>query len=705
MENASFFVEDIYLQGMIYAMAIRSPIANGNLVEIKVPHLPNSYMIITAKDIPGKNSLANFSIPILADKQLSYIGQPLALVAGPERTILEEIALGVEIITEKKEPVFSGMDAETNDVIVSRDFASGDSFFGENAKIISGRYETGLQEHWYPEATGAVAEPFRQPPDGVKKGRKDAVLYTVYSPSQWPFHVKRSVAMVLGTDSETINVRPACLASHLDGKIWYPSLIACHAALAAHISGGPVKVMLTREEDFLNSPKRNRSDIKISSSIGEKGEILGSSVNIKLDLGSYAFFEDEIIDQTCIGALDAYTHGSFNVKAEGIRTNIPPQGPMAGFGLSQGLFAAERHISHIADSLGHDPAEWRKQNYNEKNLAIGIKLKEKPPLVELIDSVTAMSDYRRKWASYELLRHSRRKEPWKFSGDPIRGIGISTGFQGSGFLYNNESGNGNCTVELTLEKDGSLEIKTSVIPYGDNEIWRNLAHEILGVDIKAVRFINANDVPDSGVATLSRSISFHTGLVERCCMDIKNLRFHDPLPITVRHSAKPVSEQEWLPGKKANSEAFASPGWGAAVAEIEINQVTLEPKIRGIWMAVDGGKIFSLRRSHWTLRTGIIQSAGWVCCTEQVYYKNGSISPGLFRTYNISGLSEIPPIYVDFIQNNTETPKGIGDLPFCCVPAAYVQAVSQAMDHHFEKIPVNASDIMYAGKLKQTEDK
>ena len=129
---------------MIYALTIRSPIANGSLIEIKAPPLPDSYHLITAKNIPGENSLACFPIPVLAEKKLSYIGQPLAILAGPERTVLEELASGLEIITEEKKPVFmedtAEAAAESADIPVSRKFSSGKSegIFGENARIVSG---------------------------------------------------------------------------------------------------------------------------------------------------------------------------------------------------------------------------------------------------------------------------------------------------------------------------------------------------------------------------------------------------------------------------------------------------------------------------------------------------------------------------------------------------------------------------------------
>ena len=681
---------------MMYALTLRSPVASGRLIEIKTPKLPNPYKFITAKQIPGENSLAYFPIPVLAESRLSYAGQPVAIIVGPERTMLEELAADTEIITEEKEPVFFETETEKQEISIRRDIVSGEPerFFGEGAKIISGSYSTGIQEHWYPEAHGALAIPAGH--------AEDEAALLVYAPSQWPYHVKKSVAAVLGLSGAKVMLQPTCLAAHLDGKIWYPSLIACHAALSAHISGSPVKLMYTREEDFLYSPKRNRAKIDIASSIGEKGEILGSSVKIKLDLGAEGIFEDEIIDQTCIGALGASLSRNFSIKCEGIRTNIPSQGPMAGFGLSQGLFAAERHISHIADSLGQDPAEWRKQNYSVDKLAIGTSLVEKAPLEELIDTAAAMSDYRRKWASYELLRARQHEETWKLSSDPVRGIGISTGFQGTGFLYNDEEGNGNCAAELILEKDGSLEIKTSVGTSGSIEIFKTLAHEILDVAPEMIRFVNSNEAPDSGAGTLSRNIGSITTLVERCLQTMKKRRSHEELPITIKRSVKPVKEPGWISGQKIDTEAFARPAWGAAVVEVEVNPIILRPRTRGIWLVVDGGKIISMRRAHWTLRTGIIQALDWAS-REQVYYEDGKIPPSLYRDYTITSLLEVPPIHVDFIRSDAEQAKGIGDLPFCCIPAAYIQAVSQAMDYNFKKIPHNAVDILEAVKTKTTE--
>jgi CO/xanthine dehydrogenase Mo-binding subunit len=705
---------------MIYALTIRSPISRGILKEIKSPELPGSYHLITAKHITGENQLTVFPVPVLAEKNLFYSGQPVAIIAGPEEQELEELSARIEVVTEEEKPVFLEDGYSQDDVLVERNIVYGEPIEAEeeNGKYVSGTYYTGMQEHWYPEPHGAVAVPSFLQQANTEKAKKSnspkaagskkaTEAFTIYTATQWPFHVKSSVAQVLGWDSVKVSISPTLMTLHLDGKLWYPSLVACHAALASWVSKCPVKLMLTKEEDFLYSPKRNRTEIKIHSALGEKGDILSSAIHVKLDLGAAGVFEDEIMDQTCLGALGAYKHKAFKVSGAGIRTNLPPQGPLAGFGLSQGFFAIERQISRIADSLGQDPAEWRKKNFLEKNqnLANGIVLKDSAPLKGLIDAVARAGDYYRKWEAYELLRNRRKGEKRLYNREALRGIGISTAFQGSGFLYNYNCGNTYSSVELTLEKDGFLEIRTSLVSSEVNHpnIWQNLAHEILGVDPSMVRITcNTDEASDSGPGTLSRNMGLLTSLVERCCSAIKKQRFRDPLPITVKRSIRPDKISGWDPERITDSYTFSYPGWGAAVVEIEIDPVSLEPGVRGIWLVVDGGKILNESKARHALKIGIIHALGWTCW-EQVSYEEGKIPLEQYLGYNIPAPEEIPPIRVDFYKNDSVNPKGIGDLPFCCVPAAYVQAVSQAMDHHFERIPLNAREMWNAWELKKAE--
>jgi CO/xanthine dehydrogenase Mo-binding subunit len=719
--EASGFVEDIFFKHLLYGITIRSPIARGRLKAVECPRLPNSYELIRAADIPGINQLEGFPLPILAADELSYIGEPVAILVGPDEAKLEEYAEQCGVITEAESPVFSIHEAPDKHILAKRDISIGDAekAFAEAAAIINGCYETGIQEHWYAEPVGAVAffEDAGPPRDkgpeqkgGSGKERQSLVISTA---TQWPHHVRRSAAQTLKLDPAQVKVEPTLIGMHMDGKIWYPSLVACHAALGAFIMHRPVKLILNRKEDFCYSPKRNASEIRISSALGEKGEIRGMDIDVTVNLGACGVFTEEILDQTCLGVLGYYKMANVKLSGRAIKTNIPPQGPFSGFGLAQGFFALERHISHIADTCRQDPAEWRKNSRlsHSGHLPVGIPLKDSPPTEQILDTAAAMSDYYRKWAAFELLRLRRRQNRWTEKEESLRGIGIALGYQGNGFLYSG-SDKGIYGVELTLEKDGSLKIKTSMVTSDDDfsHLWAGIAAEILSIDAAKVKAISQNtENPDAGPASASRNITILTKLVERACIAIRKQRFRDPLPITVRRSCRPARSAGMggafspPPGKSLDPGGLSRPGWGAAVVEVEIDPVEYTPRVRGAWLGIDGGRILSEKRARRSLNAAAVQALGWASW-ERLRYTGGIISPESYEMYNILNPREIPPIYIDFIWNDSEDPKGIGELPFNCIPAAYLQAVSQALDHHFQRIPLSSKDVWDAIKARQEEE-
>jgi CO/xanthine dehydrogenase Mo-binding subunit len=289
--------------------------------------------------------------------------------------------------------------------------------------------------------------------------------------------------------------------------------------------------------------------------------------------------------------------------------------------------------------------------------------------------------------------------------EPLRGIGIAAAYQGSSFLHNPSGGKG-YGVELTLEKNGSLEIRTGMVSSGEEHIhpWRTIAGEILGVEGEAVRVISdsTDGVPDSGPASLSRNITVITTLVERACTAIRKQRFRDPLPITVRRFYHPAKGLDWE-GKSYDQNALGSLGWGAAVVEVEIDPVEYTPLVRGIWLGIDGGAILSEDRARKSLTFGAIQAMSWAS-QERIAYTEGVIPDAQIRDYPILTPQDIPPIHIDFLWSDSNSPKGIGELPFNCIPAAYAQAVSQAMDHPFVRLPVSAKDIWEVIKSREREE-
>ena len=715
------FVTDIYLPQMLYALTVRSPVAKGRLVSIECPKLPGSYTLIRAQDIPGKNFLENSLMPVLAADELSYIGEPVALLLGPDINTLENYCRHCKVIVQEETPILSlaaGTDALADVsadaaaiagmIAARRDIRMGDpeTAFAQAASVVQDSYHSGIQEHWYAEPTGAAAWPYEISNDHAADKAADitaSASMVVRTATQWPYHVKRSVAQVLGLAVPKVLVEPTITGLHVDGKLWYPSLISCHAALGAWITQRPVQLILTRKEDFFFSPKRCETEITIESALNEKGEITGITVNTIVNLGSYGVNATETLDHVNLGSLGIYKTKNMQLSSIAVKTNIPPQGPCAGFGLAQGFFAHECHVSRIADTLHQDPAQWRYDNSVKTGiLPPGTTVKDSAPVKLLVDTVMKMSDYRRKWAAYELLKENR-KGHWAEKEEGLRGIGIALGYQGNGLLYPGVD-KGCYSIELILEKDGSLEIKTSMTGSGCAGIWADIASRILGLDKKMVRVNCGAESPDSGPLIMSRAVTVLTKLLEQACLAISKKRFRNPLPLSVRKTARPQKNPAWddiFPCSEnvVDHSGFARPGWASAIVEIEIDPVEYLPRIRGVWMGVDGGKILAEDLARKSLKISAVQALGWAY-REQISYINGVIPVDHYENFDIPDPAQIPPITIEFVGNAQDEPKGIGDLPFSCVPAAYVQAVSQAMDYHFQSIPLRAQDVWYAGIKK-----
>jgi CO/xanthine dehydrogenase Mo-binding subunit len=119
-------------------------------------------------------------------------------------------------------------------------------------------------------------------------------------------------------------------------------------------------------------------------------------------------------------------------------------------------------------------------------------------------------------------------------------------------------------------------------------------------------------------------------------------------------------------------------------------------------MNVNGGKIISESDARTSIKASVVQALGWAY-REQISYVNGIIPSEQLENFDIPGPAEIPPITVNFSEDDSDEPKGIGGLPFACIPTAYTQAVSQAMGHHFQSIPLKSLDIWYALVMKRGE--
>jgi CO/xanthine dehydrogenase Mo-binding subunit len=239
-------------------------------------------------------------------------------------------------------------------------------------------------------------------------------------------------------------------------------------------------------------------------------------------------------------------------------------------------------------------------------------------------------------------------------------------------------------VEATMSKDSRLVIKTSTLPAssGAVEMWKRSAATKLGLRPSAVTLeaLETDKVPDTGPATLSRTVSIVTRLVESACEGLRTKRFREALPITVRKTQRASSKDESLESSTEPSS------WAGAVVEVSLAAVGDAPSIRGIWIVAKAGRLLSPSEAKRTLERDAVISIG-MCLGERLELSDGPASFDDVRRYQLPRLMDAPPVHVEFLDDDSE-PLGIGELAYTLVPPAFANALSQALDARQDALPL-----------------
>lgn len=101
------FYSDMRADGMLYALVVRSPFSSGKINSIKLENqeqLPENYEIFTASDIPNQKFITTFGTrtEIFCTGEIKYKGEPVALIAGPDKKTLFELREKIKIIIDSR---------------------------------------------------------------------------------------------------------------------------------------------------------------------------------------------------------------------------------------------------------------------------------------------------------------------------------------------------------------------------------------------------------------------------------------------------------------------------------------------------------------------------------------------------------------------------------------------------------------------------
>lgn len=343
--GAARYVDDIELPEMLHGVTVRSASPRGRIKGVHFDSgIPwDEFTIVTAKDIPGNNSVALLvnDQPCLAHQFVNHAEEAVVLLAHRDKYLAEEARRAVRIDYEPLPPVFTIEDSLAKKHIIwgqdnifksySVDKGDVDSAWAEAAFIVEGEYETGAQEQLYIEPQGIIARAI--PGQEV----------TVWGSLQCPYYVHKALVPIFGLPKERVRVVQTETGGGFGGKEEYPSMIAAHAALLAWKSGKPVKMIYDRAEDMVATTKRHPSRMRHRTALTADGKFLAMDIDFVLDGRAYLTLSPVVLSRGTI-------HGSRTVflsQCASARTRCRHEHPSAR-GVSRIWRATERLRSRAA---------------------------------------------------------------------------------------------------------------------------------------------------------------------------------------------------------------------------------------------------------------------------------------------------------------------------------------------------------------------
>ncbi len=736
------FADDLVLPRMLFCKIVRSTEAHAKIVKIDVKRalkLRGVAAILTGKDMPVPFGI----LPVSQDEhalalvKVRYVGDPVVAIAAVDEDVAFEAMDLVRIEYEPLKGIYSVEDAVANPEPRIHDY--GDE--GNLHKKIS--LEFGDMEAGWREATGTREDFFYYEGSTHLPMEQHASLayfdpdgkLTLWSSTQTPHYVHRALAKVLAPlPASHIRV----IATPNGGGFGGKSDIFNHEIAVSKLSmvtGRPVKLCLTREEVFYCHRGRHPVTMWVKTGFKKDGSITAMHFRSYLDGGGYGSYG--VASTYYTGALQTVTYDVPRYKFEGARafTNKPPCGPKRGHGTPQPRFALEVQLDKIAEQLGIDPVDIRRNHLVKADSVTANYMRiGTMGLGACIDRVAEGAGWKKKF----------RRMP---AG---RGVGFACGAYicGAGLpiYWNNMPHSG---VQLKLDRSGGVTCfcGSTEIGQGSDSILAYIVAEILGIDPFDIRVVTgdtdltpvdlgsyssrvtlmtgnaaiqaaerARELLAQAVAEKMRIPAIRVGLAERRAFDVeepsKGMSFAEAVQAaeakfgtigTVGSYTPPAS-----PGKYRGAGVGPSPAYSysAAVAEVDVDVETGIVKVPKIWIAHDIGRSINPVLVMGQVEGSVYMGLGEALMEEQVF------RPKVFGAHKIPSMLEYKsPTTREMCDVETyliEDPdphgpfgaKEVGQGPLLPIMPAIANAVYDAVRVRIDQVPITPDLVMKALREK-----
>jgi CO/xanthine dehydrogenase Mo-binding subunit len=732
------YVINMSLPGMLHALVLRSTAPHARIVRIDVEaarQVPGVVTVLTGADIAAHPDIRTRYGPVFRDQPLlavdkvRFVGEAVVAVAAVDRdaaraaldlvdveyeelpavfTVEEALADGAPLVHE--EPPNEG--ATFADVIVH---AHAGTNVCNDFRLRKGNIEEG-----FAEADVVFEDVFTTPAVQhvplethctVADARTDDIV--IHTTSQIPFLTRSQLAEVFNLPSSRVRIVVHTLGGGYGGKC-YPNTEPI-AAVLSRFSGRPVKLHLSREEEFI-AITRHASKITLKTGLRKDGTIVARKSTCQFNTGAYADIGPRLIKMGGIGTGSPLFIPNLWIDSYAVYTNVPPAGAYRGYGISQAAWAYETHHEMIAIRMGLDPYEFRRRNMlvNGQTNATG----------------EAMQDCH----FQELLDEVSRKIGWSWPqvperhGNKVRAKGLACIIKGT--VTPSAS-----TSIVKMNDDASVNVMTSSVEMGQGvqTAMAILAAERLSMPVSRVRVSTPDTAftPYDQQTSSSRSTHSMGEAVSRACggiadqllalaseeleIAVGDLELKDGkvrakgAPDTAVDYATLVRRErggnllatgEYLTGGGLDPETgqgIAAVHWhqAAGAAEVEVDLETGKVDVLHFELATYAGRVVNPVQCELQSEGNVAFGVGHALF-EELVYEGGQLQTGNLADYMIASFEDMPEqLGVSLLEDPaTREIHGIGETGLPPIMPAIGNAVFHATGVRITAAPLSPEKIL-----------
>ncbi len=733
VNGTAIYCDDVYFRNTVYGKLVHSPFAHAKILSIDISAalaLPGVVTVLLAKDIPDNRTIGEEHGWLLAEKEVCYIGDPVALVAADSERIAEEAAKLIKVEYEELPGVFYLEDALKEGAPLARTDTTSNLLMDLHSV-------RGEVDEDFAKADLLLTHTFHFPHiiQGYLEPNCATATYingelSVYCGSQAWHRLRHDISQRCGIALDRVVVHPMNMGGAFGGKS--EQVTPVFASLLAMKTGRPARVIKTREEEFYDSHPTVEMQVKVTMAVDKEGHFLSRKTEYLGDVGAYAVAGTWVLGVAAYRADTTYKFHSVEVWCKGVRLNRTPTAAYRGYGNQQAHFALESMIDMVAEKLGMDPTDLRRLNYIEPN-SISIHgyhisscgLQDcMTRAKELINWDEIRREKKRGHgvgcASLVHASGSRAGDP-EFPGDSAV---LQCSYDGTLTVWAGESefGQGAKTVmaQVVAEEFG-VSPDSVIVQLGDtrltpfatgthgSKLTTILANAVLAACDNAKKEI----LDEITLMTGSGKLHIENGAIKNGRGDVLMTLTEALNKVCIKRSGAPVIAMgEYRPAAvMLDSTGYGNLAptypFGVQAAEVEVDETTGKIIVKKIVAVHDSGRIFNPQMAAGGVYGGVAQAFGFAMMEQLGINNQGLLHGGTLLEYKMPTMLDVPELVADFVE--TEDPHGpygakaLGEPPIVSVLPAIANAVYDAIGLRLDDAPFTPQKVLQAIEKRNRE--